>query len=151
MNGAQAFASAGVGATMKHRVEQSRDGVGGVGVNDRRSFLRHDYGQRVQVVWMDGFHVQRQVCEYRAIDLSRGGLRLVGKRMHHQGTLGAVLLRRGDGAANLYGICVRNSRYASGLLYATGCAFVPVEDRLIRATRVVHGRLELSTNIEDFI
>jgi len=116
---------------------------------DRRLFERHRYGQIVQVVWMDGMHVQRQVQRYRTTDISRGGVRLLSKRMQYEGTLGIVLLTRSDGEHVRYGIRVRSAVYVGGLLYATGCEFVEPPERLLRATRIVDGQLDFSDRIED--
>jgi hypothetical protein len=121
------------------------------GTEDRRTFERHQYRQDVEVVWMDpeGHSVQRIVHHCRAVDLSRGGLRLVDKRMQYPGTLGVVLLRTADGSASIYGVRVRNSVYAGGLMYATGCEFVPIHERLRRMVRVENGAITLSNRVED--
>ncbi len=122
-----------------------------VELDDRRSFSRHTFGQMVQVVWMDGHQVVRQISRYRAVDLSRGGVRLLGKQMQYQDTLGVVLFRRADGEFVMCGIRARNSVYAGGLLYATGCEFVAMHERLVRAVRLVDGQLKFSERIEDLV
>lgn len=123
----------------------------GSNLDDRRTFERHQFGQMVQVVWMDGHQVSRQIHQYRAVDLSRGGLRLLGKQMQYENTVGVVMLRRGDGQCVLRGIRVRSSVYSGGLLYASGCEFVATHERLVRAVRLVNDRLQFSERVEDFV
>lgn len=119
---------------------------------DRRLFKRHPYGVIVEAVWLDAFQmVIRAVHQYRTMDLSRGGIRLLGRQMHYEGTIGVVILPRRDAPPTRYGVRVRNSVYNGAQMYATGCAFQPVDPRLERATRVEHGRLMLSARLEDFL
>jgi hypothetical protein len=136
---------------MRENSNTNRAASDAIELDDRRSFERHQFGQIVQVVWLDGQQVQRRVQHCRAVDLSRGGLRLLGKYMHYQDALGVVLLRRAGGECVLHGVRVRNSVYVGGLMYATGCEFVAAHERLIRAIRVVNDHLEFSDRIEDFI
>lgn len=118
---------------------------------DRRLFERYAYRQQVSVVWMDGAFVQRRIGSLLAADISRGGLKLVGRQMLHRGAVGVVMLRASDGEAMLRGIRVQHCVYAGDLLYASGCEFVPAPDKLMRAVRVVDGAIQLSTRPEDFV
>src|SRR5690606_15498912 len=79
---------------------------------DRRLFKRHPYGVIVEAVWLDAFQmVIRAVHQYRTMDLSRGGIRLLGRQMHYEGTIGVVILPRRDAPPTRYGVRVRNSVY----------------------------------------
>lgn len=124
------------------------EAVGGI---DRRIFERYGYRQQVQVVWMEGSFVQRRICGILAADISRGGLKLVGRQMLHRGATGVVLMRRADGSHILRGIRVQHCVYAGDLLYASGCEFVPAHEKIKRAVHVVNGEIQLSTRPEDFI
>lgn len=148
---------------MEHRNERTKredDGFlfpdaaqrqGETNAEDRRTFERYDYRQHVSVVWLENGHVQRRVSAMLAADISRGGLKLVGRQMIHRDAVGVVLLKTVTGQTMLRGIRVMHCVYAGDLLYASGCEFVPAHEKLLRAVKVVNGEVQFSTRPEDFI
>ena len=119
--------------------------------DERRVFERYDYRQQVSVVWLENGHVQRRVHAMLAGDISRGGLKLVGRQMIHRDAVGVVLLKAVSGETMLRGIRVMHCVYAGDLLYASGCEFVSAHEKLLRAVKVVNGEVQFSTRPEDFI
>lgn len=95
-------------------------------VPDQREHRRYPISEEFQVSWLAPDGRPSEPIRLHATDISRGGLRLVGRSMVVPGTRGVVLLTLGTKGAGLRGIEVVFQRMVEGFVHEIGVKFIPL-------------------------
>lgn len=93
---------------------------------ERRDHKRYPYERELILSWATDGGVFDEPCHIRSTDISRGGIRILGRKMVYPNSFGVVRLERPDGGIAPVGLRTIHTTYAGSMVHASGCRFVPI-------------------------
>ncbi len=94
---------------------------------ERRTTKRLEYDALVAIILLTPEGEKADAILLRAKDISRGGIRVVGRHHAESGRMGAVQLVRSNGQVALIGILVQHCQHLDGSTgYEMGLQFAPL-------------------------
>jgi len=96
---------------------------------NQRVYTRHEWTSVVQIAWLGDLLSEPETIEYRARDLSAGGVSILSRAMIPLERKGIVLLGEGREQTIIRGIAVRHCEYKPDLgRYLIGCAWAAIPE-----------------------
>lgn len=100
---------------------------------ERRDHKRYPYERELLISWATDGGVFDEPTTIRCVDISRGGIRILGRKMVYPESFGVIRLERPDGGVAPVGIRTIHTTYAGQMVHASGCRFVPIPSQVRNA------------------